>query len=151
MGKQRAVRFGAAFDGGVRLYESLLFARMLIAGGASGQIGADTLDYGRFVQARIGVEVRGYKTLQNRTAAAFAGVDIGYQYDHPIEKNNRGIITMETNAHDVILVPRIGTDAGLPDIPVKVRCALELPISARIDEREMKIGFNLLGGFGFAF
>lgn len=148
---QRSISFGAAFDGGVRIRQSLLFGRVMIAGGASGKTGEATLDYGRFVQARIGVEVRGYRTRQNRTTAVFAGADIGYQYDHPIDKNHAGVTTLDTKAHDVLLAPRIGADVGLPPIPVKLRVAFELSIAARIDERELKVGFSVLTGFGFAF
>jgi hypothetical protein len=151
-GKQRTFQFGAAFDGGLRFRESPLFFRFLITAGQSGRSGNGSLgDGGNFQQARVGVELRGCARGNGKTICGFFGADAGYQHDHPIDENNYGETIMETNAHDVLVVPRIGFEAGSVNMPIRIRLAAEVPLSVRLDEREANIGVTFMPGFGFAF
>jgi hypothetical protein len=145
LGDQRALMGGVKLDGGYRLGESPLFARAQITGGKSGSDG----DY---QQLRAGVEARG--CVIRELFCGFAGVDAGYQHDNMIDQSiwlgdasDRPSPAM-TEAHDLMAVPRVGIELGTP---IRLRAALDVPVTTRLDERENRIGAVLSLGVGYAF
>jgi hypothetical protein len=54
----------------------------------------------------------------------------------------------ETNAHDLLFVPRVGLEVGEQ---LKLRSSIELPYSFRLDEREPIVGVALTAGLAGSF
>jgi hypothetical protein len=123
----------------MRLSNTPLFVRAAVAGGVSGS-------EGRWQQARIGVEARG--CVAREWVCAFGGVDAGYQHDHVIDDLLFTDAMHETNAHDLLLVPRAGLEVGKQ---IKLRSSLELPYSIRLDEREQVVGIAATAGLAGSF
>ena len=148
LGGQRALMGGISLDGGVRLGDTPLFAHARVTTGASGSDGS-------YQQLRAGVESRG--CIAQGWVCAFAGLDLGYQHDHMIDKpwfwwsgddgSNQPPI-METDAHDLMAVPRVGVELGTP---IRVRAALDIPFTTRLDEPETRAGAAVSLGLGYAF
>jgi hypothetical protein len=148
LGGQRALMGGIKIDGGLRLGGSPLFARAQVTGGGSGSDG----DY---QQIRIGVESRACSA--SGWVCAFAGIDAGYQHDNMIDRpltfwsgdnTGSGPSPDMTEAHDLMAVPRAGVEVGKT---VRVRAALDVPFTTRLDERENRAGVALSLGLGYAF
>jgi hypothetical protein len=146
LGAQRATHIGGAIDLGVRAHgDSPVFAHVMVAGGDSGF----SADGGSFKQLRVGAE--GRWCAGEGIACAFFGADVGYQNDHPVTREwILGGDIMETDADDLLLVPRIGTEFGRA---VKLRTTLEMPLYTRIDGGAQESGYGIQAttGIGFAF
>ena len=145
LGAQRAMHIGGAIDLGVRAKDSAVFGHVMVAGGDSGF----SADGGSFKQLRVGAE--GRWCMGEGIACAFVGADVGYQNDHPVTREwILGGDIMETNADDLLLVPRIGTEFGRA---VKLRTTLETPLYTRVDggAQESGYGIQMTTGLGFAF
>jgi hypothetical protein len=148
-GGQRALMGGVKIDGGHRLGDTPWFARAQVTGGASGSDG-------NYQQVRAGVEARG--CLLGGLLCGFAGVDAGYQHDHMMDKPwfNWGCSDTnpcsdrmdEVDAHDLMAVPRVGVELGTP---IRLRAALDIPFTTRLDEHETRAGAALSLGVGYAF
>lgn len=145
-GAQRALMGGIKVDGGKRIGTSPLFAHAQITGGASGSDGS-------YQQVRIGVEARGCVLAD--WVCAFGGVDAGYQHDHMIDtpwfwaSDDGGSPPMEeVDAHDLMAVPRVGLELGTP---IRLRTALELPFTTRLDTPETRAGVAVSMGLAYAF
>lgn len=124
LGVQRAIMGGMSIDGGKRIGETPLFARGQLTGGKSGTDGS-------FVQLRGGVEARGC-VLRN-LVCAFGGLDAGYQRDHVIDDLIFSNEQTEIDAHDLVVIPRVGLEAGTK---IRLRTALELPLYKRLDRND---------------
>lgn len=124
LGVQRAIMGGMSIDGGTRMGDTPLFARGQLTGGKSGTDGS-------FVQLRGGVEARGcaFRNL----VCAFGGIDAGYQRDHVIDDQLFSNEQTEIDAHDLVLIPRAGIEAGTK---IRLRTALELPLYKRLDQND---------------
>ena len=148
LGGQRALMGGVKIDGGLRLGDSPVFARAQVTGGGSGSDG----DY---QQIRVGLESRSCSA--GGWVCAFAGIDAGYQHDNMIDQpitfwsgdnSGKGPSPEMTEAHDLMAVPRAGIEVGKT---VRVRAALDVPFTTRLDERENRAGAALSLGLGYAF
>lgn len=122
LGVQRGIMGGMSIDGGKRLGDTPLFVRGQMTGGKSGTDGS-------FVQLRAGIEARGCISI----VCAFGGVDLGYQRDHMIEDQLFGSDPLEIDAHDLVVIPRVGLEAGTK---IKLRTALEVPLYKRLDKND---------------
>ncbi len=145
LGAQRATHLGGALDLGIRAKDSAVFAHVMIAGGDSGFFA----DGGSFKQLRVGAE--GRWCAGAGAICAFAGADVGYQNDHPVTHEwILGGDLMETDADDLLLVPRVGTELGRA---VKLRTTVETPLYRRVDgdAQESGYGIQMTMGLGFAF
>jgi hypothetical protein len=143
IGVQRAIMGGMTIDGGKRLGHTPLFVRGQMTGGKSGTDGS-------FVQLRGGVEARG--CLFGSLLCAFGGLDAGYQRDHVIDDQLFDNDPVEIDAHDAVLIPRLGLEAGTK---IKLRTALELPLYKRLDKNDdntmdSQAGTGLALTFGIA-
>ena len=135
LGAQRAIVGGMYIDGGKRISGSPLFVHGQMTGGKSGTDGS-------YAQLRAGVEVRG--CMFAGLACAFAGADTGYQRDHMIDKGLSGSGHSEIDAHDLLLVPRAGLEAGSK---IKLRAMLEAPLYMRVNGSD---GMDASSGGGIA-
>ena len=143
LGAQRATHIGGAIDLGVRAKDSAVFAHAMVAGGDSGF----SAEGGSFKQIRVGAE--GRWCAGEGIACAFVGADVGYQNDHPVTREwILGGDIMETNADDLLLVPRIGTEFGRA---VKLRTTLEMPLYTRVDGGAQESGYGVQATTGIAF
>jgi hypothetical protein len=124
LGVQRAIMGGMSIDGGKRIGDTPLFVRGQMTGGKSGSDGS-------YVQLRAGVEARG--CVFRNLLCAFGGVDTGYQRDHVIDAAIFSNETTEIDAHDVVMIPRLGVEAGTK---IRLRTALELPMYKRLDKND---------------
>lgn len=145
LGAQRAMHLGGAIELGVHATDSAVFGHLMIAAGDSGL----SAEGGSFKQLRVGTE--GRWCTGEGVACAFFGADVGYQNDHPVTREwiLDGDI-METDAEDLLLVPRVGTEFGRN---VKLRTTVETPLYTRVDggAQESGYGIQLTTGLGFAF
>lgn len=148
LGGQRALMGGIKLDGGMRLGDTPWFARAQLTAGGSGSDG----DY---QQVRAGVEARSCGL--GGWVCGFAGLDVGYQHDNMIDEpitfwsgdhTGDGPPDEMTEAHDLMAVPRVGLEVGTP---IRVRAALDLPMTTRLDERENRSGAALSLGVAYAF
>lgn len=135
----RSVHLGGGIGGGMRLKSSPLFVRGAVLGGPEDASGS-------FQQVRAGLEGRG--CFAREWLCAFGGLDVGYGHEHAITRPLFSNETMETDAHDFLILPRVGVEAGKV---VKLRLALEMPVMERLDEDEDVKGIALTGGLGVAF
>jgi hypothetical protein len=131
VGGQRALRGGLSLELGHRMSEdSPLFLHVMAAAGTNATFGTGG---GSYQQLRAGVEAR--TCAAREFFCAFAGLDAGYQRDR-INSEPWGFGHGEpgdpyiVNAHDLIVVPRLGVEAGRR---IKVRSAIEAPLSRRFD------------------
>jgi hypothetical protein len=140
LGAQRAIVGGMYIDGGKRIGGSPLFVHGQLTGGKSGTDGS-------FAQLRAGAEARG--CVFNGLFCAFAGADAGYQRDHMIDEGWFGNPDTEIDAHDLLLVPRAGVEAGGK---IKARAMLETPLYYRVNgvEMETRTGGGIAASFAVA-
>lgn len=143
LGVQRAIMGGMSIDGGKRIGDLPLFVRGQMTGGKSGTDGS-------FVQLRAGVEARG--CVFRNLLCGFGGLDGGYQRDHVIDDQLFDNGQIEIDAHDVVLIPRVGIEAGSK---IRLRTALEVPMYKRVDRNDdnymdSQAGMGLAITFGVA-
>lgn len=143
----RELKLGAMLDGGLRLGDSPLFAHARYTRGGSG-------GQGRYDQARVGLEAR--SCAAGGWTCAFAGLDLGYQYDHVIatdfciKGDNGGGCEgahKDYTAHDFLAVPRVGVEIGKR---FKLRLGIEVPVVTRLDMEERSRAVVLTAGFGYS-
>lgn len=134
-GFQRDVVGGFFIDGGKRIGTTPLFLHGQLTGGKSG---AD----GSYVQLRAGVEAR--TCVVRELFCGVVGVDTGYQRDQMITRELLGNPAMEVDAHDALLVPRVGLEAGTK---VRLRAMAEAPLFKRLNSGE---GTNTGTGIAFS-
>lgn len=138
-GLMRDFRTGIAIEAGRRIGDTPFFAHALVHGGAQ------TRD-GKFVQARVGGDAR--LCSRKERVCGIAAADVGYQYDHAHTSSPFSGMDEVVKAHDLLLVPRLAVEAGGR---LRVRLAVEVPLAARLDERETDYGVDYYAGVGYAF
>lgn len=140
-GVQRSIQGAFFVDGGKRISSTPLFVHGQLVGGVSGD--AEGASY---VQMRVGVEGRG--CVLRQSLCAFAGADTGYQRDHVREDLWFSDGIRSVDAHDLILVPRVGVEAGNK---IRARMIVELPMYRQLDATD-SMELDARGvGMAFAF
>ncbi len=120
VGVQRDAQTAVHIDGGKRIGTLPLFARGQMTGGKSGD------DKGSLFQLRAGIEARGCDAGQ--WLCLFAGTDAGYQRDHIVHGPQS--LEGDLDAHDLIVVPRAGVEAGGK---LRFRAVAELPMFQQLN------------------
>lgn len=144
-GSQRALVGGLHLEGGLRVRASIYAHAQLTAGNSGSSRGS-------LRQYRAGAEAR-HCTGRN-LLCAFAGADAGYQHDAVVDAlwfSGRGTEPFMTDAHDLLLVPRAGVEAGRH---IRFRLTMETPMFHRVDgesARASGVGLALALGAGYAF
>lgn len=140
-GVQRTIQGGFFVDGGTRISSTPLFVRGQLVGGVSGD--AEGASY---TQMRVGIEGRG--CIAREVLCAFAGADTGYQRDHVREDIWFSDSIKSVDAHDVILVPRVGVEAGSK---LRARMIVELPMYQQLNATDSMTFAERDVGMTFAF
>ncbi|CAN5203355.1 hypothetical protein BH11MYX1_BH11MYX1_33020 [soil metagenome] len=126
------LRLGFTAEGGVRIAETPIYVRGLVA---SGEL-ADLFRSGTYAEYRAGAEARA--SFRRGTLSAFAGVDLGLERDHWREGSDSGTGLMHDDRMTLI-APRLGAEVGKQ---VRFRAAIEAPIHHRSAKDGVGLGMT---------